>query len=52
MRPDLENLRRLIDEGVIRVAIDHAFPLERIRDAFAAKERGHARGKIAIEIAA
>jgi NADPH:quinone reductase-like Zn-dependent oxidoreductase len=46
----LDALRTLVEEGVVKVHIDSAFPLERIRDAFAAKEQGKVLGKIAIEI--
>jgi len=47
---DLDNLRRLIDEGVITARIDQRFTFEHLRDAFEAKERHHVHGKVAVEI--
>jgi NADPH:quinone reductase-like Zn-dependent oxidoreductase len=42
-------LAGLIDEGKLEVPIAHAYPLERVRDAFAELEKGHTRGKIVLE---
>jgi NADPH:quinone reductase-like Zn-dependent oxidoreductase len=46
----LEALTRLVEAGVVTPHVDRAYPLDRIREAFEAKERGagSVRGKIAI----
>jgi NADPH:quinone reductase-like Zn-dependent oxidoreductase len=45
---ELDDLRVLIEHEVVRVRVDRVFGLERVREAFRAKESGHVRGKIAI----
>ena len=45
----LAELAALIEDGKLEVPIARAYPLERVRDAFAELERGHMRGKIVLE---
>ncbi|SRR5579883_669255 len=49
-RDHLEKLTELLEEGVLLVHVEETYPLDDIREAFEAKENGHVRGKIAIEI--
>jgi alcohol dehydrogenase len=46
----LDALRALVEKGVVKVRIDSTYPLERIRDAFEAKEGGNVLGKVSIQI--
>ncbi len=46
----LDNVRKLVEAGAITVHVDRAFPLERIKEAFEAKEKGSVRGKIVVEM--
>jgi NADPH:quinone reductase-like Zn-dependent oxidoreductase len=48
----LEALTRLVEAGVVTPHVDRAYPLDRVREAFEAKERGagSVRGKIAIVV--
>lgn len=48
----LEQISALIDDGVVTVAIDTVYPLERAAAAHAQLEGGHTRGKIVLEVAA
>lgn len=48
---DLSELARLIDDGVLRVIVDSVYPFERIAEAMAQLEAGHAKGKIAVTMA-
>jgi NADPH:quinone reductase-like Zn-dependent oxidoreductase len=55
MHPDGDDLRvltRLVEEGRLRPVVDSTYPLDRIADAFAALEQGHAKGKIVITMPA
>ncbi|WP_017731020.1 NAD(P)-dependent alcohol dehydrogenase [Nafulsella turpanensis] len=47
---DLMELKRLVDEGKLKVVIDKVYPLEELDLAHSYSETGHARGKIAISI--
>jgi len=47
----LERLGRLAADGTLKVHVDRVFPLDRIRDAFLAREAGGVRGKIVVQIA-
>jgi NADPH:quinone reductase-like Zn-dependent oxidoreductase len=47
----LDELRQLIEDGVITVRIDATFPLDQIQQAFEKRESGNAHGKIVIQIA-
>ena len=49
-REHLDVLRRLVDEGRLRVHLAETFALDRIADAHRASEEGHTRGKIAVTI--
>jgi NADPH:quinone reductase-like Zn-dependent oxidoreductase len=49
---DLQELRRLIELGQLRPAIERRYPLAEIRDAVRYQETGHAAGKVAIRIGA
>ena len=48
----LEALTRLVEAGVVTPHVDRAYPLDRVREAFLAKERGagSVRGKIAVVV--
>jgi NADPH:quinone reductase-like Zn-dependent oxidoreductase len=48
----LEALGRLVEAGVVTPHVDRAYPLDRVREAFEAKEKGGGtvRGKIAIVV--
>ncbi|HET9597228.1 MAG TPA: NADP-dependent oxidoreductase [Anaeromyxobacteraceae bacterium] len=48
----LDALTRLVESGVVKPHVDRSYPLDRIREAFEAKERGGGtvRGKIAIVV--
>ncbi|WP_430868643.1 NADP-dependent oxidoreductase [Demequina aurantiaca] len=45
---DLTELARLIDAGTLKVELAQAFPLAQTKDAYAALEDGHVRGKIVV----
>ena len=47
---DLAALVDLVDRGDVTVPVAEVFPLERVADAFALSQEGHARGKIAISV--
>ena len=54
VRPDgprLSGLLRLVADGDLHVAIDRAYPLEEVAEAFAASQAGSAHGKLLIEVA-
>ena len=55
MHPSAEDLRflaTLVDEGALQPVIDSVYPFAGIADAFAALERGHAKGKIVVTLPA
>ncbi|MFP3568242.1 NADP-dependent oxidoreductase [Paraburkholderia sp. SIMBA_030] len=45
---DLSELARLVDTGAVKVIVDSVYPFERIADAAAKLESGHAKGKIVV----
>jgi NADPH:quinone reductase-like Zn-dependent oxidoreductase len=47
---DLEFLTQLIEAGRVRPAIDRRYPFAEIPAAIAYLERGHARGKVVVEV--
>jgi NADPH:quinone reductase-like Zn-dependent oxidoreductase len=47
---DLDLLAGLVDGGQLRPVTDRVFPFERIADAFAYLEEGHAKGKIVVTL--
>lgn len=47
---DLVALRNMIESGSVRTVIDRRFPLAEVPKAIAYVEKGHARGKVVIEI--
>jgi len=49
--PQLAELRRLLDAGTVRVAIDSTFPLADARKAHERAVRGHTQGKIVLTVA-
>lgn len=53
VRPDAEQLRwlaELADTGRLRVELAEVFPLDRAADAHRLLEKGHVRGKLALEV--
>ncbi|XP_041987430.1 reticulon-4-interacting protein 1, mitochondrial-like [Aricia agestis] len=48
---DVERLRRLADGGELAVHVERAFPWEEAAEALAQAARGHARGKIVVDVA-
>ena len=48
----LDRLARLVAEGTVKVHIDRVFPLDMVQDAFRAREKGHVKGKIVLQIRA
>src|SRR5512137_2935870 len=49
---DLLFIRDLLEDGKIRPVIDECYPLSKTAEAFRYFEKGHARGKVVITIAA
>jgi alcohol dehydrogenase len=47
---DLSLLSGLVDGGQLRPVIDRVFPFERIAEAFAYLEQGHAKGKVVVQL--
>jgi NADPH:quinone reductase-like Zn-dependent oxidoreductase len=45
---DLSELARLVDAGAVKVMVDSVYPFQRIADAMAKLEAGHAKGKIVV----
>ena len=53
MRPSGDGLRylaTLVDAGQLQPVVDSSYPFERIAEAFAALEQGHAKGKIVVTL--
>jgi NADPH:quinone reductase-like Zn-dependent oxidoreductase len=48
---DMAWMMEQIKEGKVKVVIDQAYPLVRVKDALAASEGGRTRGKIVVEMA-
>ena len=46
----LDRLSQLVSEGTVKVYIDRMFPLDAVKDAFLAREAGHVKGKIVLQI--
>lgn len=46
----LDELRQLVEEGVVAAQVGQVFSLDAIKEAFEARESGTVRGKVAIEI--
>lgn len=49
-RPDLLVLKELLESGQVRPVIDRTYPLADVPAAFQYLEKGHARGKVVIEV--
>jgi NADPH:quinone reductase-like Zn-dependent oxidoreductase len=47
---DLERLARLVDDGIVKPALDTVFPLDEAADAVRHLIGGHTRGKVAIAV--
>ena len=47
---DLEFLRDRMADGSVRSVIDRSYPLEKVPEALAYLEEGHARGKVVIQV--
>jgi NADPH:quinone reductase-like Zn-dependent oxidoreductase len=48
--PRLDSLSRLVAEGAVKVHIDRAFPLDKVVEAFLAREAGKVKGKIVLQV--
>lgn len=48
--PELAELAALIDQGELEVVIDRVFPFREIDQAFAYLEKGHAKGKVVVDM--
>jgi NADPH:quinone reductase-like Zn-dependent oxidoreductase len=46
----VSELARLVDTGTVKVILDSVYPFERIADAMARLESGHAKGKIVVTL--
>jgi NADPH:quinone reductase-like Zn-dependent oxidoreductase len=46
----LERLAQLVAAGHVNVHVERTFPLAKIREAFLAREAGHVKGKIVVQI--
>jgi NADPH2:quinone reductase len=46
----LERLAQLVAAGKVKVHVERTFPLSKITDAFRAREAGHVKGKIVLQI--
>ena len=46
----LERLAQLVAAGSVRVHVERTFPLSKVKDAFLAREAGHIKGKIVLQI--
>ena len=49
-KPDLEELRKLLEGGTIRPVVDRTFPLDEVPEAISYLRDGRARGKIVITV--
>ena len=48
--PDLEELRKLLEDGAVRPIVDRTFPLDDVPEAISYLRDGRARGKIVITV--
>jgi NADPH:quinone reductase-like Zn-dependent oxidoreductase len=46
----LDRLAQLISTGAVKVHVDRVFSLDEVQDAFRAREAGHVKGKIVLQI--
>ncbi|HEX7121832.1 MAG TPA: NAD(P)-dependent alcohol dehydrogenase [Gemmatimonadaceae bacterium] len=46
----MRQVSRLVSDGALDPVIDSTFPLERIQDAYARLETGHAHGKVVVQV--
>ncbi len=46
----LDRLTQLVADGTLKVHIERVFPLDEVQQAFRAREAGHVKGKIVLEI--
>ena len=46
----LTEIAKLLDAGTIRPVIDKVFPFNQAKEALAYLERGHAKGKVVVQI--
>jgi alcohol dehydrogenase len=46
----LDRLSQLVAEGAVQVHVDRVFPLGKVKDAFLAREAGHVKGKIVLQM--
>jgi alcohol dehydrogenase len=48
--PQLREITRLVEAGVIHPVMDRVFPFESVNEALAYVEAGHARGKVVVKV--
>jgi len=48
---DLEEIARLVDDGILRVVLDHVYSLENFREALNRVESRHVHGKVVLKVA-
>jgi NADPH:quinone reductase-like Zn-dependent oxidoreductase len=46
----LDELRELVESGIVTPHIDKVFPLDQVKEAFEARETGTIRGKVVLEV--
>ncbi len=46
----LESLARLVTEGKVKPFVDRIFPMDKVSDAFTAREAGRVKGKIVLQV--
>jgi len=46
----LNRLSRLVADGAIQIHVDRVFPFDKVKDAFLAREAGHVKGKIVLQM--
>lgn len=49
-REQLQDMAKLVDDGLLKVIVGNVFPLARARDAFVLSLHGHNRGKVVLRV--
>jgi NADPH:quinone reductase-like Zn-dependent oxidoreductase len=50
-RSDLKALAELVEAGKVKTVIDRVYPMDEVSSAFDYVGKGHARGKVIIDVA-